>query len=195
MYKQTTYYSQDYECIGDYKLQAAQCWVDHVVYTRNAILCILANGGDVQVAVARLLKNQDDIGDLLRPYYRTTDVDQVVDLLKQHISIAGNIITAVMTSSDITALKKQWEDNCAAIVSALVGMNSYWDTSTLSSLWADHLSLTLDEITYRVSKNWSSDILNFDKILNNAHKLADSLACGVISQFPLKFCTMSSKEE
>jgi len=46
-----------------------QLWEDHVTWTRNVILCLTDNLPGTDQAVKRLLKNQDDIGNAIAPYY------------------------------------------------------------------------------------------------------------------------------
>ena len=44
-------------------------WADHVVWTRNYIIAAAAGSPDAQAAAARLLANQDQIGQAIVPYY------------------------------------------------------------------------------------------------------------------------------
>lgn len=151
-------------------------------------MALLANGEDLAASVDRLTKNQDDIGNLLRPFYPSDKVDAIVMLLKDHINQAAAIVTAAKTGQDTALLVQQWRANCDAILQALIELNPEWAQTNLASLWNQHLNLTLDEVDFRQSKNWTSDMLNFDRILGNIEEIADILADGIIKQFPLKFC-------
>ena len=44
-------------------------WEDHITNTRNYIISALADLPDSDAVSKRLLKNQDDIGDAIKPYY------------------------------------------------------------------------------------------------------------------------------
>ena len=44
-------------------------WEDHITYTRGYIVSALADLPDTNAVATRLLKNQDDIGDAIKPYY------------------------------------------------------------------------------------------------------------------------------
>jgi hypothetical protein len=44
-------------------------WVDHIVYTRNYIISFVAGLPDNNVVAARLLKNQEDLGNAIKPFY------------------------------------------------------------------------------------------------------------------------------
>src|SRR5690348_14131628 len=44
-------------------------WSDHVVWTRLYIVAAAAGDASAQTAANRLLRNQDDIGNAIAPYY------------------------------------------------------------------------------------------------------------------------------
>ena len=44
-------------------------WEDHIVWTRMVIVSVASDLPDTSVAVDRLLRNQDDIGDAIKPFY------------------------------------------------------------------------------------------------------------------------------
>jgi hypothetical protein len=44
-------------------------WEDHIVWTRNVILNIMDDLPGTDQAVNRLLSNQDDIGNAVKPFY------------------------------------------------------------------------------------------------------------------------------
>jgi len=52
----------------DLRLGMRKLWEDHIVYTRNYIISALAGLGDADAVAQRLLKNQDDIGDAIKPF-------------------------------------------------------------------------------------------------------------------------------
>ena len=44
-------------------------WEDHVTWTRLAIISLESGTPDTNATVARLLRNQTDIGNAIKPYY------------------------------------------------------------------------------------------------------------------------------
>jgi hypothetical protein len=44
-------------------------WADHITWTRLAIISLEGATPDTEATVARLLKNQADIGDAVKPFY------------------------------------------------------------------------------------------------------------------------------
>src|SRR4051812_26964600 len=69
-------------------------WTDHVVWTRDYIIAAVADQPDATAAAGRLMKNQEDIGQAVASYYGAAAGAQLTALLKQHISIAVDLIKA-----------------------------------------------------------------------------------------------------
>lgn len=179
--------------VYEQRIKFMKAWADHVVYTRDVIIAILSSSTEVNDASARLLTNQDDIGDLFRPYYPSEDVNQLVTLLKEHITVAATIVQFAATGQITTGLETQWRTNGNNIVNQLIAINPLLEKSALRTMWQDHLTLTLEEVKFRINKNWTSDILTFDKILSHMYRLSDLLADSIAEQHPLKFCTITSE--
>src|SRR5215472_11252928 len=69
-------------------------WTDHVVWTRDYIVAAVSDQPDAKAAATRLMKNQEDIGTAIAQFYGKAAGDQLTTLLKEHISIAVDIIKA-----------------------------------------------------------------------------------------------------
>src|SRR5205823_5560857 len=60
-------------------------WEDHVSWTRLFIVSSLANLPDKQATTDRLLQNQVDIGNAVKPFYGDDAGNKLTGLLKEHI--------------------------------------------------------------------------------------------------------------
>ena len=69
-------------------------WSDHVIWTREYIVAAVANTADQQAAAARLMKNQEHIGAAVAAYYGKPAGDKLTALLKEHITIAVDLVAA-----------------------------------------------------------------------------------------------------
>src|SRR5262245_3511348 len=49
------------------RLEMRRLWDDHVAWTRLAIVSLTTDAPDTQATVGRLLENQDDIGNAIKP--------------------------------------------------------------------------------------------------------------------------------
>src|SRR5688500_11880011 len=53
----------------DLRLAMRDLWSDHVVWTRDYIIAAVAGAGDADAAATRLMKNQEEIGNAIVPFY------------------------------------------------------------------------------------------------------------------------------
>ena len=71
-----------------------ELWSDHIVYTRGFIVSASAGLGDTSEVLQRLLRNQDEIGEAIKPYYGDAAGTQLASLLRNHIQLAGKALVA-----------------------------------------------------------------------------------------------------
>jgi len=164
-------------------------WADHVVWTRNYIIAATSDSPDAQAAAARLLANQEQIGQAIVPYYGQAAGTKLTGLLKDHILIAVDLVAAAK-ANDQAKLKdadQRWHANAADIATFLSGANPNWPRDAVLTMMNEHLALTTQEATARLKKDWSGDVATFDKIFDQAMMMADALTDGIVKQFPDRF--------
>jgi hypothetical protein len=144
---------------------------------------------DADAAAARLLKNQDDIGAAIVPYYGADAGKQLTDLLKQHIMIAVELVADATGGDDAKFARddQAWSANATHIAQFLAGANPNWPEKDVADLLALHLKLTKDEVVARLNKDWNAAVKAFDDIFTEIMVLADALHDGLVAQFPEKF--------
>ena len=175
---------------GVAKLRAdmRELWADHVIWTREYIVAAAANDPSASAAATRLMKNQEDIGQAIVPFYGSEAGTNLTDLLKQHINIAVDLVAAAKAGDQtkLTDADKRWHDNAGEIATFLSGANPNWPKDALQQMLNEHLSLTMEEAKARLEKRWQDDATAFDKIFDQAMHMADALADGIAKQFPTK---------
>lgn len=182
--------SADMQSAADMKSAMRKLWEDHITYTRNYIISELADLPDTDAVSKRLLKNQDDIGAAIKPYYGDAAGNKLTDLLKDHILISAKVIKAAKAGNkdQLAARQKEWNQNGNDIAEFLNGANpDNWSKSDLKGMFQKHLDLTTTEVTSRLAKNWTLDIEAYDKVHAHMLMFADMLADGIVKQFPAKF--------
>jgi hypothetical protein len=164
-------------------------WSDHVIWTREYIIGAVDGTPDVKAATARLLKNQDDIGNAIVPYYGKAAGDQLTSLLKQHILIAVDLIDAAKSGNQARFKEnnQKWSDNARSIAAFLAKANPNWPEAALVDAMNMHLQTTTNEVSARLNKKYDDDVAAFDAVFTHILKMADTLADGIIAQFPDKF--------
>ena len=69
-------------------------WEDHITWTRVFIISAAADSPDKAAATERLLQNQVDIGNAIKPYYGDEAGEKLTALLKEHITTAAKVVAA-----------------------------------------------------------------------------------------------------
>lgn len=164
-------------------------WEDHVIYTQFYIISSLADLPGADVIAQRLLRNQDDIGNAIKPYYGKAAGDKLTSLLREHILIAADVVKAAKTNDaeGLKAVSQKWQDNANTIATFLSSANPNWSKSKLQQMLTVHLGLTTASVTARLQKDWKKDIDAFDEGEVHMLNFADYLSNGIIKQFPSKF--------
>ena len=164
-------------------------WSDHVFWTRNYIIDAAAGAPSTQVTTTRLLKNQEDIGNAIKPYYGDAAGAKLTGLLKQHILIAADLVAAAKAGDNakVVDADKRWHANANDIATFLSGANPNWPKGALISMLDKHLALTTNEATATLKGQWSESVSAFDSIFNQILGMADALSDGIVKQFPSKF--------
>jgi hypothetical protein len=171
------------------KQDMRKLWTDHVVWTRSYIVAATSDQPDAQAAANRLMRNQEDIGKAIETFYGANAGQQLTTLLKEHISIATDLIKAAK-AGDETAQQQadaKWQKNASDVATFLSNANPNWPEATLVDLMKKHLSTTTTEVVARLNKNWDADVRAFDEVYDHVLMMSDALTAGIVKQFPEKF--------
>jgi hypothetical protein len=171
------------------RMDMRKLWEDHITYTRGFITSSIAALEDTSTVAKRLLKNQDDIGAAVMPFYGEAAGNKLTALLRDHILIAADIVSAAKAGNDeaVAAGQKKWQENADAIAAFLSGANPNWSRQELTNMLYLHLAYTTAEVVSRLKKDWEADIEAYDKGHVHMLKFSDMLTEGIVKQFPEKF--------
>ena len=165
-------------------------WEDHITWTRLAIVSLSKDLPDTGPTVQRLLQNQDDIGDAIKPFYGDAAGEQLSALLRDHILIAAEIIQAAKagdSSAQEDAIAR-WYANADEIAEFLHSANpENWPLEEMKAMMRDHLDLTLQEAVAYLEGRHAASVAAYDQIHLQALDMADMLSEGIVKQFPKKF--------
>jgi len=167
-------------------------WEDHIVWTRQYIVSAATESGDlpdIGPTTDRLLANQADIGNALKPFYGDAAGEQVTALLRDHILTAAGLIAAAKAGDGaaVESASPAWYANAHDIAVALHGLNpDHWPLADLDAMMKDHLDLTLAEAVARLQGRYADDIAAYDQVHAEILEMADMLSDGITAQFPAK---------
>jgi hypothetical protein len=165
-------------------------WEDHIIWTRVFIISAAADLPDKAGATERLLRNQVDIGNAIKPYYGDAAGDKLTALLKEHITTAAEVVGAAKAGDKAKQddATKRWFANADQIAAFLSDANpTNWPRAEMQKMMRDHLNLTTEEVVARLQGNWTADIAAFDKVHEQILHMADMLSAGIVKQHAAKF--------
>ena len=165
-------------------------WEDHITWTRLAIISLESGTPDTEATVSRLLQNQTDIGNAVKPFYGNAAGDELTRQLRSHILIAADVIAAAKggDSAKLADAQVRWIQNADDIAKVLNSVNPrYWKLPVLKAEMHMHLDLTTEEAVARLKGDWTGDVAAYDKVHQHILHMSDLLADGLIKQFPKRF--------
>jgi hypothetical protein len=165
-------------------------WEDHVMWTRLAVISLTTGSPDTKATVARLLRNQTHIGNAVKPFYGKAAGNALTKELRLHILIAADLIAAAKAGdqTELTKAQARWRENADDIARLLNRANPrHWKLGALKAMLGEHLRLTTQEVVARLQGNWTADVAAYDRIHRHALHMADTLAGGLVAQFPKRF--------
>ena len=165
-------------------------WEDHITWTRVFIISAVADLPDKATATERLLQNQVDIGNAIKPLYGEPAGNKLTALLKEHITTAAEVVAAAKANDQakLADANKRWFANADQIADFLSSANpKNWPQADMRSMMKEHLDLTTQEAVARLKGDWAADVKAYDSIHEQILKMADHLTMGIVKQFPEKF--------
>lgn len=148
-----------------------------------------AGAEDQKPVLTRLLRNQEDIGNAIKPVYGEKAGNKLTDLLKEHIVITGKIVNGAKSGNEtlVNQLNKEWYRNADEIAIFLSSVNPYLKNEDLKNLLHMHLKLVANDLSPSLAKDWDARIVSIDEGLTHIITMADTISEGVVKQFPDKF--------
>ena len=165
-------------------------WEDHITWTRLAIISLTTDSPDTEATVGRLLENQTDIGDAVKPFYGEAAGNELTRQLRLHILIAADVVAAARAGdqAELADAQARWESNADDIAAVLNSVNpKHWELAPVKAEMHKHLDLTTQEAVARLQGNWSADVAAYDQIHEHILHMSDLLSSGVVKQFPKRF--------
>ncbi len=165
-------------------------WEDHVTWTRLFIVSALSDLPDKGATTERLLMNQTDIGNAIKPFYGDAAGEKLTGLLREHITTAAELVAAAKANDKAKQddATKRWITNADHIAAFLSSANpKSWPSGEMKSMMHEHLNATTAEVVARLKSDWPADVAAYDKVHNQILGMADMLSSGIIDQFPDRF--------
>jgi hypothetical protein len=164
-------------------------WEQHMEWTYATLAAFAAGTPGLNATLDRLLQNQTDIGDAIRPYYGNKAGNALTKLLRTHITEAVPVLTAAQ-SGDQAALDyaiAAWKANARDITDFLAAANPQWNKAEMRMMMATHIDQTVAYAAAQLEGHYARSIRLYGHAEHLMLSMADMLSNGIIAQFPGRF--------
>src|SRR5919199_425840 len=164
-------------------------WESHGTWTERAIVDFVGGLPDTQFAIERLLRNQTEIGNAVKPFYGRKAGNRLTALLKGHINAAVAVLEAAKSGdSNATAQAKvAFYANGNRIARFLHAANPHhWSLHAMKRMMRMHLDQVVALAVDQLQGRYAAAVHLYDRYIAHILDMADMLSTGIVRQFPAR---------
>jgi hypothetical protein len=165
-------------------------WEAHGTWTERAIVDFVGGLPDTNLVVARLLHNQVDIGNAVKPYYGAAAGNKLAALLRAHINAAVGVLAAAKSGDAhaVATAKAKFFANGNQVAAFLHAANpKHWALSDMRTMMRIHLNQVIALAVDQLDGHYAAAIRLYGVYIDHIISMADMLSTGIIQQFPSRF--------
>ncbi len=173
----------------DYRNDMRSLWEEHVAWTRMAIISLVFNLPDINEVLTRLLKNAEDMGNMIRRLYGDMVATTYSQLIQEHLLVAADLVKAAIAgdAEAAKAAEEKWYQNADEIAAFLNSVNPFLPEAAVQDMFYKHLELTKQEAVFMINKEFEKDIAVYDAIEKQAREMADAISDAMVQHYPHVF--------
>ena len=171
----------------DLYLAMRDLWSQHMEWTYAAVTAFVSDSPGFDASVDRLLQNQKDIGNAIKPFYGKAAGNKLTALLTEHIQLAVPVLVAAKKgdSDALDAAVADWYRNAREVGSFLAKANPAWKGAR--KRLRVHITQTVAYASDQLQGDYAKSIRDYDEAEGHMLMLADQLSAGIIKEFPGRF--------
>jgi hypothetical protein len=165
-------------------------WEAHGTWTERAIVDFVGGLPDTNLVVARLLRNQADIGNAVKPFYGAAAGNKLTALLKAHINAAVGVLKAAKTGNaqSVAGAKAAFFANGNQVAAFLHAANpKHWALPAMRTMMRVHLNQVIALAVDQLDGRYAAAIRLYGVYIDHILDMADMLSTGIMQQFPARF--------
>lgn len=162
-----------------------QAWSMHNFWDAMFVVSLFNSLDNTEAVQRRLMKTPEDIAAVFEMFYARPVVNQLRQLLMQHVELAGEL-TASMKNGNAERseqLEMQLEQNADRIARALSDANTNYDYEELRRMLRMHLDTMKKAMVADLNGEYDETVRFMDENENYLMELADVLTEGIVQQF------------
>ena len=171
----------------DLYLAMRDLWSQHMSWTYATVTAFVSDSPGFDASVNRLLQNQKDIGNAIKPFYGKAAGNKLTALLTEHIQLAVPVLVAAKNgdSDALNTAVANWYKNARQIGVFLAKANPA--LKSVPKMMRTHITQTVAYASDQLQGDYAKSIEDYDKAEDHMLMLADQLSAGIIKQFPGRF--------
>lgn len=160
-------------------------WMEHVYWRRMLIQSIAFSSPNEDAVTNRLLQNLRDFKTALRPFYGEENGEWFEDLMTDRFTIGKELFRNIKAGNTSAAddAERRWYQNADRIAEFLGNLNPNWSVQDWKKMLYDDLAMLKVEASDMISGDYDDSIHIFRNIEQEAMKMADTMAWGIVRQF------------
>ncbi|MGZ6662030.1 MAG: hypothetical protein ACXVHL_32315 [Solirubrobacteraceae bacterium] len=165
-------------------------WEAHGTWTERAIVDFVGGLPDTNLVIKRLLHNQVDIGNAVKPYYGAKAGTELTALLKGHINAAVGLLEAAKSGdgSAIANARAKFYANGNQVARFLHAANPrHWSLAAMKTMMRIHPNQVVALAVDQLEGHYTQAISLYNRYIGHILDMADMLSTGIIQQFPAQF--------
>lgn len=167
------------------RVEMRQLWAEHMEWTYATVDAFFHDQAGLGPKLNRLLQNQQDIGNSIKPYFGDAAGEKLAQLLTEHIQLAVPVLSAAQ-NADNAALEEaldNWYANAQEIGDDYASLNpKAWDQEALRDIWKTHITQTVGYSVALLQNNLDDAIVQYQQANDHMMEMADEMTEGLLNK-------------
>ena len=162
-----------------------EAWGEHNFWTTMFIVSLFNDLENTDAVKNRLMQTPSDIAAVFEKFYSMPIVNQIRQMLMEHVRLAGELAAAMQSNNmeQATQLENQLNQNADQIARMLANTNAKYDYEELRRMLRMHLGLLKNTMTAELNGEHKEAIRKVDENQMHLMEMADVLTEGLLEQF------------